>query len=115
VFTDIPFPEEADIVQTNTAIAARNTVAFPANYISDIVSASFVAIRRDDGSQQHSLPRRWNGTEPETGDNIIIVLDASIYSLGENMAYEFEVRSNRTSCNNTTFKARAVIEYTKND
>ena len=113
VFTDVPFPEEVDIVQANTSVTARITEAFPANYISDIVSASFVAIRRDDSSQQHSLPRRWSGTESETGNSMIVVMDASIYSMGANMAYIFEVRSNRTACSNTTFKARAIIEYTK--
>ena len=112
VFTDIPFPEEVDIVQANTAAVIRNTDAFPVNYISDIVSASFVAINRTSGNQCN-LPRRWNTTDPETGESMIAVIDASINSQGENRVYELEVRSNRTSWSNTTYKARAIIEYTK--
>ena len=112
VFTDVPFPEEVDIVQADTAAVIRNTDAFPANYISNIVSASFVAINRT-GGNQCNLPRRWGTTDPKTGESMIAVIDASINSQGENRVYELEVRSNRTTWNNTTYKVRAIIEYTK--
>lgn len=113
VFTNIPFPEEADITQDNTSVASQTTNVFPGNYISDIVSASFVAIHRTYG-KQYSLPRRWQSANPDTSEPVIIWIDAGIATEDSvALGYYIEVRSNRTSFNNEYYKLRAIIEYTK--